>query len=109
LRAEDVTVLGLEVQPSWTGEAVAGFLARSLGGLPRLNIAHFITDGGTKTVSADVLAIPLYSVAIGPEFVKQALLETPYKVVREWEQMRTCENRYAQPRRMEQELKSDAA
>ena len=306
LRAEDVTVLGLEVQPSWPGEAVAGFLARSLGGLPRLNIAYFITDGGTNlakalsitgydavsdcthmlmnavkkllgkdtvlsqlhadvgqlrrrliltkfgyllppslrdkdrfiriftlgkwiaridrwwpklsqsarghlafleqarpriqcmnelravveqaaailkgsglssptrhqweayvkacrqnpgrapevdilldtitayfarhaeliarhgrllcctdiiestfgryknkggtpTISADVLAIPLYSVDITPEFVKQALLETPYKTVREWEKLRTCENRYAQLRRMEQELKSEAA
>jgi len=51
----------------------------------------------------------LYSVEIAPEFVKQALLQTPYKVVHEWEQLRTCENRYAQLRRMEQELKSDAA
>lgn len=29
LCAEDVTVLGLEVQPSWTGQAVAAFLGRS--------------------------------------------------------------------------------
>lgn len=54
-----------------------------------------------------MLTIPLYSVDIAPLFVKQALLETPYSVVHEWEQLRTCENRYAQLRRMEQELKSD--
>jgi len=70
---------------------------------------RYKNKGGTPTISADVLAIPLYSVEIAPEFVKQALLQTPYKVVHEWEQLRTCENRYAQLRRMEQELKSDAA
>lgn len=69
---------------------------------------RYKNKGGTPTISADVLAIPLYSVTITPRFVQRALLETPYKVVHDWEQLRTCENRYAQLRRMEQELKSDA-
>lgn len=68
---------------------------------------RYKNKGGTPTISADVLAIPLYSVDIAPLFVKQALVETPYSAVHEWEQLRTCENRYAQLRRMEQELKSD--
>ena len=68
---------------------------------------RYKNKGGTPTISADVLAIPLYSVDIDPVFVRQALLETPYSLVHEWEQLRTCENRYAQLRRMEQELKSD--
>lgn len=36
LRAEDVTVLGMEVQFSWTGQDVADFLSRSLDGLPHV-------------------------------------------------------------------------
>lgn len=70
---------------------------------------RYKNKGGTPTISADVLAIPLYSVTITPLFVRQALLATPYKAVEAWEQIRTCENRYAQIRRMEQELKSVAA
>lgn len=70
---------------------------------------RYKNKGGTPTISADVLAVPLYSATITPQFVRQALMATPYKVVRDWEQMRTCENRYAQLRRMEQELKSVAA
>lgn len=70
---------------------------------------RYKNKGGTPTISADVLAIPLYSVTITPQFVQNALVSTPYKVVHRWEQQRTCENRYAQLRRMEQELESDAA
>lgn len=70
---------------------------------------RYKNKGGTPTISADVLGVPLYSATITPQFVQQALLATPYKKVQAWEQTRTCENRYAQLRRMEQELKSDAA
>lgn len=70
---------------------------------------RYKNKGGTPMISADVLAIPLYSVRITPQFVQQALLAMPYKAVHAWEQQRTCENRYAQLRRMEQELKSVAA
>lgn len=70
---------------------------------------RYKNKGGTPTISADALAIPLYSVTITPQFVCQALIATPYKTVYAWEQIRTCENRYAQIRRMEQELKSVAA
>lgn len=70
---------------------------------------RYKNKGGTPTISADVLAVPLYSVTITPQFVQQALLATPYKKVHAWEQIRTCENRYAQIRRMERELKSAAA
>lgn len=70
---------------------------------------RYKNKGGTPTISADALSIPLYSVAITPQFVRRALLATPHKAVYAWEQIRTCENRYAQIRRMEQELKSVAA
>ena len=70
---------------------------------------RYKNKGGTPTISADALAIPLYSVTITPAFVHQALLATPYKTVQAWEQERTCENRYAQIRRMERELKTVAA
>lgn len=70
---------------------------------------RYKNKGGTPTISADVLAVPLYSVTITPQFVQQALSATPYKIVHEWEKLRICENRYAQLRRMEQELKSVAA
>lgn len=52
LRADDVTVLGLEVQSSWTGQAVADFLGRSPDRLPHVKIVHFITDGGTNLAKA---------------------------------------------------------
>ncbi|MBC6995051.1 hypothetical protein QWY85_12085 [Neolewinella lacunae] len=40
LRADDVTVLGLEVQSSWTGKDIADFLTRNLDRLPDVNIIH---------------------------------------------------------------------
>ena len=70
---------------------------------------RYKNKGGTPTISADALAIPLYSLTITPEFVQRALTVTPYKKVEAWEQLRTCENRYAQMRRMERELKPEAA
>ena len=56
---------------------------------------RYKNKGGTPTISADALAIPLYSVTMSTEFVRRALLATPYKRVEAWEQLRTCENRYA--------------
>ena len=73
------------------------------------HFGRYKNKGGTPTISADVLAIPLYAVSITPHFVRQALLATPYQAVHRWEQERTCENRYAQLRRMERELKPAAA
>lgn len=73
------------------------------------SFGRYKNKGGTPTISADVLAVPLYSVTITPQFIQRALLTTPYKAVQEWEQLRTCENRYAQLKRMKRELKSVAA
>ncbi|MEM6398049.1 MAG: hypothetical protein AAF741_16990 [Bacteroidota bacterium] len=52
LAGRDVVVLGLEVQPSWTGEAVADFVRRNLKKMPQINILYFITDGGTNLAKA---------------------------------------------------------
>ena len=52
LAGVDVEVLGLEVQQSWTGEDIADFISRNLARLPKINIAYFITDGGTNLAKA---------------------------------------------------------
>ncbi|MBK8703014.1 MAG: hypothetical protein IPN33_05005 [Saprospiraceae bacterium] len=46
LRGEDVQVLGMEVQHSWTGDLIADFVGRTLAGFPRLNVAYLISDRG---------------------------------------------------------------
>lgn len=48
LRRQDVRVLGLEVQSSWTGVHVAEFLLRRLRAMPGLKLRYCITDGGTN-------------------------------------------------------------
>ncbi len=52
LTGAEVEVLGLEVQQSWKGEEVAGFIRRNLDRLPQVNISYFITDGGTNLAKA---------------------------------------------------------
>jgi len=52
LRGDDVVVLGMEVQQSWTGERVADFLRRNLARMPKLNLIYCITDGGTNLTKA---------------------------------------------------------
>lgn len=70
---------------------------------------RYKNKGGTPTISADVLAIPLYSVNLTTDFVNEALINVPYSKVHEWETAHICENRYGSVRRMNRELKSDAA
>lgn len=52
LRGEDVQVLGMEVQHSWTGDLIADFIERTLAGFPRLNVAYLISDRGTSLLAA---------------------------------------------------------
>lgn len=65
--------------------------------------------GGTPTISADVLGIALYGVDITPQLVQRSLAAIPYQTVHDWEKQHVCENRYGLVRRMNRELKSDAA
>lgn len=52
LATADVVVLGMEVQSSWTGEEVAGFIERSLAARPGVRILHFVNDQGTNILAA---------------------------------------------------------
>lgn len=52
LTSDDVVVLGMEVQQSWTGELVADFLRRNLARMPDLKLRYCITDGGTNLSKA---------------------------------------------------------
>lgn len=52
LTGDDVVVLGMEVQQSWTGELVADFLRRNLARMPKLKLRYCITDGGTNLAKA---------------------------------------------------------
>ncbi len=52
LTSQDVEVLGLEVQQSWTGDEVADFMRRQLDGLPGVNLCYAISDSGTNLCKA---------------------------------------------------------
>jgi hypothetical protein len=70
---------------------------------------RYKNKGGTPTISADVLSISLYGVSITPALVQKALSCVSYQAVHDWETHHVCENRYGLVRRMNRELKSDAA
>lgn len=52
LTKEDVVVLGMEVQTSWTSDAIAGFITRCLSLQPQLRILYLISDQGTSIKAA---------------------------------------------------------
>jgi hypothetical protein len=52
LTSEDVRVLGMEVQHSWTGDLIADFVRRTLASIPKLKVAYFISDRGTSMLAA---------------------------------------------------------
>jgi len=52
LRIEDVSVLGMEVQSSWRGAAVADFIRRNLRLRPGLSLRYVICDQGTNLLAA---------------------------------------------------------
>lgn len=52
LSMNDMVVLGLEVQSSWTGADVATFIKKSLAAHPGINILHFVNDQGTNLLAA---------------------------------------------------------
>jgi hypothetical protein len=70
---------------------------------------RYKNKGGTPTISADVLSIALYGVKITPQLVQKTLSSVSYQAVQDWETENVCENRYGIVRRMNRELKSDAA
>ena len=62
LTVADVTVLGMEVQPSWTGEQVADFVTRTLAERAGLSLRYVICDRGTNLMAAlRALALPVVS------------------------------------------------
>ena len=70
---------------------------------------RYKNKGGTPTISAHVLSIALYGVNFSPGLVQKALSCVSYQAVHDWETRYVCENRYGLVRRMNRELKSDAA
>ena len=62
LSGQDVEVLGLEVQTSWTGELVADFIKRHLSCHPLVNILYVVSDQGTSLLAA-VRKLPLRRVS----------------------------------------------
>jgi hypothetical protein len=52
LRMDDVEVLGMEVQQSWTGNAVADFVKECLKHHPKLALQYVISDRGTALLAA---------------------------------------------------------
>ncbi|MCB9039599.1 MAG: hypothetical protein H6557_23525 [Lewinellaceae bacterium] len=49
---EDVSVLGMEVQSSWTGAAVADFIRRNMCLRPAATLSYVICDQGTNLLAA---------------------------------------------------------
>ena len=49
---EDVSVLGMEVQSSWTGAAVADFIRRNMRLRPAASLSYVICDQGTNLLAA---------------------------------------------------------
>lgn len=52
LTMADVEVLGVEVQQSWTGEGVAGFIEKRLAHHDQINLKYVISDRGTNLLKA---------------------------------------------------------
>ena len=52
LRIEDVSVLGMEVQSSWTGASVADFIRRNMHLRPGVTLSYVICDQGTNLLAA---------------------------------------------------------
>ena len=52
LRIEDVKVLGMEVQSSWTGKSVADFIQRNMRLRPGVTLSYVICDQGTNLLAA---------------------------------------------------------
>ena len=52
LRIEDVSVLGMEVQQSWTGAAVADFIQRNMRLRPGASLSYVVCDQGTNLLAA---------------------------------------------------------
>jgi hypothetical protein len=52
LTSQDVVVLGMEVQTSWTGEAIAAFITRRISQHPHVRILYLLSDQGTSIKAA---------------------------------------------------------
>lgn len=52
LTMADVVVLGMEVQSSWDGEAVADFIRRNLQERPAIELTYVVCDQGTNLLAA---------------------------------------------------------
>lgn len=52
LTGEDVQILGMEVQHSWTGDLIADFMERTLAVFSNLKVAYIISDRGTSLLAA---------------------------------------------------------
>jgi len=62
LTTADVTVLGMEVQSSWTGTDIAAFIGRSLAKRPGVQLAYMVCDQGSNLLAAlRQLALPVVS------------------------------------------------
>lgn len=62
LTIADVVVLGMEVQPSWTGEAIAEFIRRNLSLRPGIKLTYMVCDQGTNLLCAlRLLNLPVVS------------------------------------------------
>lgn len=52
LTGAEVSVLGLEVQSSWTSALIQDFIKSNLARCPGINVAYFISDRGTSILAA---------------------------------------------------------
>jgi len=52
LKMQEVEILGLEVQSSWTGDGIASFITTRLNGFGGINIVGVISDQGTAIKAA---------------------------------------------------------
>lgn len=62
LTMDDVEVLGVEVQQSWTGEDISSFIADRLDKHPQMKLKYVISDRGSNLLKAlSMLGIPAVS------------------------------------------------
>lgn len=58
-----------------------------------------------KVISADVLAIPLYAHTIDIDFIVKGLTTVSQKMVDQWHNTHTCDNRYSILRKLKPKAK----
>ena len=70
---------------------------------------RYKNKGGMKTISTDVLAIPLYNIQITTDFIVEAMRNVKTKQVDEWRCLYVCHNKYGIRKQRENHLKSQGS